>query len=360
MMLEEIMRERSVVICCGAGGVGKTTTAAALALGAAERGRRACVVTIDPARRLADALGLEELGNLPTKVDGPWPGELWALMLDTKGTFDDLIRRYAATPNQAARILQNRVYKNISAAMSGTQEYMAAEKLLELHSDGNFDIVVVDTPPSRNALEFLDAPGRLTRLLENRFFRLLVTPARGYMRALSIGLRAFLRTVASVVGTDVVEDTVAFFQAFGGMEEGFRRRASQVQALLADPATCFVLVTAPRRNELVEGRWFVDRLNQMGLKVEAVVINRSHPRFLPPGSPLLARRAQLPAELAPLLDNLAELEMMAAQEDAIVAEILREASYLVAKVPMFESDIHDLEGVAAVAVALSKPEIEGA
>ncbi|HEX9258602.1 MAG TPA: ArsA-related P-loop ATPase, partial [Acidimicrobiales bacterium] len=163
--LGRLLAERSIVICCGSGGVGKTTTAAVLALEAAARGRKACVVTIDPARRLADALGLTGLTNTPARVEGPWPGELWAVMLDTKTTFDELVGRYAADREQAERILGNRFYRNISGALSGTQEYMAAEKLYELHEESDFDIVVVDTPPTRNALDFLDAPNRLTRFL---------------------------------------------------------------------------------------------------------------------------------------------------------------------------------------------------
>ena len=179
----DLITDSAVVICCGPGGVGKTTTAAALAVEAARHGRRACVVTIDPAKRLADALGLESLTNSPGRVEGDWPGELSALMLDTKVTFDDLVGRYAASAEQAEGILANRLYRNISGALSGTQEYMAMEKLYELHACGLFDVVVVDTPPTRNALDFLDAPRRLTRFLDNRIFRLLMMPTRAYMKA---------------------------------------------------------------------------------------------------------------------------------------------------------------------------------
>ncbi|MGH9300651.1 MAG: ArsA family ATPase, partial [Acidimicrobiales bacterium] len=246
MNLAELVRDRAIIVCCGSGGVGKTTVAAALAVGAAERGRRVCVVTIDPAKRLADALGLGSLTNEPGRVAGDWSGELWALMLDTKGTFDSLVTRYAANPAQAESIINNRLYRNISGALSGTSEYMAIEKLYQLHDEGGFDLIVVDTPPTRNALDFLNAPKRLTRFLDNRVFRLLITPTRAYMKAVSVATQALLRTMSKVVGTEVVRDTIAFFQAFEGMEQGFRDRASLMLELLGQTDTAFVLVTSPR------------------------------------------------------------------------------------------------------------------
>ncbi len=261
--------DRRVVICCGTGGVGKTTTAAVLALEGARRGRNACVVTIDPARRLADALGLAHLSNDPTEIDRAlWTdvgttgadvvpgGRLSALMLDTKSTFDLLVTRNASSPEQAQRILDNAFYRNVSGALGGTQEYMAMEKLHELHDEGGFDLIVVDTPPTRHALDFLDAPKRLTRLLDNRVFRLLMMPTRAYLRVASVAVQTFLRTVARVVGSEVIEDVVAFFRAFEGMEEGFRERAQVVGELLTDPATAFVLVTSPRRDAMQEATFF--------------------------------------------------------------------------------------------------------
>ena len=176
--LDDLVTRRKVVVCCGSGGVGKTTVSATFALAAARAGRRSCVVTVDPARRLADALGVESLPNTPTEVQGDWPGHLHALMLDSKGTFDDLVQQYARTPEQAESILANRLYQNLAGALSGTQEYMAMEKLYELVNSHEFDVVVVDTPPTRNALDLLDAPRRLTRFLENRIFRAVMVPTR--------------------------------------------------------------------------------------------------------------------------------------------------------------------------------------
>ena len=188
-MLADRLADKRVIICAGSGGVGKTTCSAAIALGLAARGQRVAVVTIDPAKRLADALGLESLSDAPSRIDGQWSGELWALMLDTKSTFDALVAKYAPSPAQAEGILRNRFYRNISTALSGTQEYMAMEKLFELHDEGGFDLIVVDTPPTRNALDFIDAPRRLTRFLDNRIFRWLMMPTRAYLKAAGVATR---------------------------------------------------------------------------------------------------------------------------------------------------------------------------
>jgi anion-transporting ArsA/GET3 family ATPase len=277
--IAELVEGRRILVCCGSGGVGKTTTAAVLALEGARLGRRAVVVTIDPAKRLADALGMESLSNTAHKIEGDWPGELWALMLDTKHTFDALISRYAASPEQAAAIVENRFYRNIAGALSGTQEYMAMEKLYELNDDDRFDLIVVDTPPTRNALDFIDAPRRLTRMLDNRIFRWLMMPTRAYLRAVSVATQAFLRTISRVVGSEVIQDVVNFFRAFEGMEEGFRGRAQEVLDLLADERTAFILVTSPRRDAVEEGVFFAEKLHDAHLDVQALIVNRMHPRF---------------------------------------------------------------------------------
>jgi anion-transporting ArsA/GET3 family ATPase len=359
--------DQGIVVCCGSGGVGKTTTAAAIALEGARRGRRACVVTIDPAKRLADALGLDALTNEPGRIDGDWPGELWALMLDTKSTFDTLVTRYAASPEQADGILKNGLYRNISGALSGTQEYMAMEKLYELQEQGRFDLIVVDTPPTRNALDFIDAPRRLTRMLDNRIFRLLIMPTRAYVKAVSFATQAFLRTVSKVVGGQVVSDAVAFFQAFEGMEQGFRERAQHVMALLADPGTAFVLVASPRRDAVEEALFFAEKLLESHIGVDALVVNRLHPSF--GGTPHESGAAQRersrdvsggPA-LATLFANLADFRDIAAREEDHFASLAeRVAPAPVARVPFLADDVHDLTGLTTVGSFLFRDEAEPA
>jgi anion-transporting ArsA/GET3 family ATPase len=341
--MEDLVAQREILVCCGPGGVGKTTVAAALAVEGARRGRRTVVVTIDPAKRLADALGLDELTNSPRKIDGDWPGELWALMLDPRSTFDGLVVRYAPDPGQAAAILTNRFYRNIAGALSGTQEYMAMEKLFELHADERFDLVVVDTPPTRNALDFIDAPRRLTRLLDNRLFRLLMMPARTGIRAVNLATQAFLRTIGRVVGSEVVSDAVTFFQAFEGMEDGFRQRAQRVLDLLADPCTAFVLVTAPRRDAAREAEFFAEKLGEAGIDVDALIVNRMHPRYPPVSSEVPA-----PA-LAPLYRNLAELHRLSDGEEAHVTALAGRVGAPAVRVPELETDVHDLPGLSRVA-----------
>ncbi len=362
--LDDLVARGRVVICCGTGGVGKTTTAAVLALEGARRGRNACVVTIDPARRLADALGLEHLTNDPSEIDRAlWAGasdgdavapggRLSAMMLDTKSTFDLLVTRNASSPEQAKRILDNAFYRNVSGALGGTQEYMAMEKLHELYDEGDFDLIVVDTPPTRHALDFLDAPRRLTRLLDNRIFRLLMMPTRAYLRVASVAVQTFLRTVARVVGSEVIEDVVAFFRAFEGMEEGFRERAQVVGDLLVDPTTAFVLVSSPRRDAMEEATFFAERLAEAGQSVQALIVNRVHPAFgdeTPAG--LRAAAAALRADgagesaarLAALYDNLAHFRDIAILErehvEAVRNRVGRDTA--LACVPYLAHDVHD-------------------
>jgi anion-transporting ArsA/GET3 family ATPase len=337
-----------IIVCCGSGGVGKTTTVAAIAVEGARMGRRTCVVTIDPARRLADALGLRSLTNTPGPVAGRWPGELWAMMLDTKSTFDDLVVRYARDPQQAQGILDNRLYRNLSDALSGTQEYMAMEKLYELHEEGGFDLIVVDTPPTRSALDFLSAPRRLTRFLDNRIFRLLVMPTRAYLRAVSVATQAFLRTVAKVVGSEMVSDTVAFFQAFEGMEQGFRNRADRVLELLSRPSTAFLLVASPRRDSVDEALFFAERLARSHITVQGLIVNRLHPRFGDMASP--SRPTGDSAALAALVANREELCSMAEREEGHFAALAAQvAPAPVARVPFLADDVHDIGGLGVIA-----------
>jgi anion-transporting ArsA/GET3 family ATPase len=350
--LRDLIATSDIVVCCGSGGVGKTTTAAVLALEGARLGRRAVVVTIDPAKRLADALGLEALDNTPHRIAGEWSGELWALMLDTKSTFDNLVTRYAGSPEQAEGILDNRFYRNISGALSGTQEYMAMEKLYELHESTDFDLVVIDTPPTRNALDFLEAPGHLTRFLDHRLYRMLLAPTRGMVKAMNVAAQAFLRTVSRVVGGEAVRDAITFFQAFEGMEQGFIERARAVEKLLAADSTAFVLVASPRTDTVDEATFFARKLAEAGLRVRALIVNRMHTRF-GDGRPELARERALTfagKDLGGLYANLADFQHVALDEEANVATLVEELpGATIVRVPFLRSDVHDLDGLATVA-----------
>jgi anion-transporting ArsA/GET3 family ATPase len=371
--IEELVTESRVVICCGSGGVGKTTIAAVLALEGARRGRATCVVTIDPAKRLADALGLEQLSDTPSAIDRDrWDddgsaapgGSIFALMLDTKSTFDHLVTGNAATSEQARRILDNRFYRNVSGALGGTQEYMAMEKLHELHEHGNFDLIVVDTPPTRHALDFLDAPRRLVHLLDNRIFRMLMMPTRAYLRVASVAVQTFLRTVSRVVGSEVIDDVVAFFRAFEGMEAGFRARALAVEELLAAPDTAFVLLTSPRRDALEEAQFFAHQLEQGGQSIDALIVNRVHPMFgdePPPG--LRAAAAELrhkgadgdtdaaaaAARLAARYENLADFREVAELERAHLRGVHeRIGSTTITYVPYLARDVYDFAALREI------------
>jgi anion-transporting ArsA/GET3 family ATPase len=351
-VLSTLAHDAEIIVTAGSGGVGKTTTAAVLALEGARTGRRAVVVTIDPAKRLADALGLEGLNNTPSEIDGDWPGELWALMLDTKSTFDDLVVTHAGDESQARRILDNRFYKNISGALSGTQEYMAMEKLYELHALHDFDLVVVDTPPTRHALDFLDAPRRLTRFLDHRLYRILMAPTRGLMKAANVAVQPFVRTVSRVVGAEVLDDAVTFFTAFSGMEEGFKSRANTVFELLASPRTAFVLVASPRRDTVEEADFFARRLREAGISVRALIVNRMHPRFGEGLAEATRERATTLAgtDLGALYANLADFRLVASREEqhlAGLAELVAPAP--VVRVPFLRTDVHDLDGLTEVA-----------
>jgi anion-transporting ArsA/GET3 family ATPase len=353
--LLRLVAERRIIVCCGSGGVGKTTTAAVVALRAAQLGRRTVVVTIDPAKRLADALGLDGLSGDPSRIEGDWDGELWAMMLDTKSTFDALVVNNAVDTAQAERILTNGFYRNISEALSGTQEYMAMEKLYELHENVDYDLVVVDTPPTRHALDFLDAPRRLSRFLEHRLFRVLVAPRSGIVKAVNVAAQAFLRSVSRVVGGDVIDDAIAFFQAFEGMEEGFRERADRVNELLAAPETAFLLVASARRDTLHEAQFFAERLHEADIEVDGLVVNRVHPTF---GDGLaeatVARSETLQGTpLGGLYANLADFQTVASRERAHLAGLGGPmAAAPVVWVPFLGQDVHDLAGMAQVAQLL--------
>ena len=362
--LRDLVEHRHVLVCCGTGGVGKTTTAAALAIEGARRGRRTIVVTIDPAKRLANALGLDELSNTPREIGrdrwdptgaAPIGGRLFALMLDTEGTFDQLVAKYSLSGDQAETILENRFYRNIAGALSGTQEYMAMEKLYELHDSDAFDLIVVDTPPTRHALDFLDAPKRLTRMLDNRVFRMLMVPASTAMRIGGFAATALLKTISRVVGTEVVDDVVAFFRAFEGMEQGFRDRAHQVTELLGSTDTAFVLITSPRHDAVEEAEFFAERLVEGRYSVDALIVNRVHPRFTEARPDDLRARATVadPA-LADRLRNLADFEAIARHErDQLAGLEARVGDAPVTYVPELGRDVHDFAALHAVGAHLA-------
>ena len=275
-----------VVVCCGSGGVGKTTTAAALAVRAAERGRQTVVLTIDPARRLAEALGLSTLSNEPRRVtevgdDTPGGGgQLHAMMLDMRRTFDEMVYTHS-TPDRAEKIIANPFYQTISSSFSGTQEYMAMEKLGQLAATEKWDLIVVDTPPSRSALDFLDAPQRMSSFLDGRMIRLLSAPARaggrGLRRLVGAGFGLFAKAVGTILGGQMLADASAFVQAFDTMFGGFRERAETTYELLRSPGTAFVVVAAPEPDALREAAYFVDRLASEDMPLAGLILNRTHP-----------------------------------------------------------------------------------
>ncbi|MDG1368288.1 MAG: ArsA-related P-loop ATPase [Acidimicrobiales bacterium] len=353
----ELLAERQVVIVCGTGGVGKTTTAAATALAAAEAGRRAVVVTIDPAKRLADALGIAELGNTPTVIDGPWPGTLAALMLDTKSTFDEVVRRNATDNDQAEQILSNRFYRNVSGTLSGTQDYMAVEKLAELYDSGDWDLVVVDTPPTRDALAFLEAPQMLSRLLDNPIYKLVIAGNRGVFGVANKAAQTVMRQLARVVGAYVVDEAIAFFQSFDGMEKGFKERAQATLALMGDERTAFVLVASPRGDTLDEAHYFLDRIREADLDADAVIVNR----MLPATGLSLQQSNSLHSSLAADTDGagaaqaLLDLATAAAADDDRVAELSKAAPLAVlTAVPLLADDVHNLDGLRVIADLLTR------
>ena len=351
------MRDAHVLVTTGAGGVGKTTTAAALGLAGAQAGRRVLVLTIDPARRLAQAMGLPELASTPQAVDvGDAPGSLEAMMLDMQSTFDALIDRHATTPERARAIKANRIYRTLSSSLSGTQEYMAMEKLHELHELGEHDLLVIDTPPTRSALDFLDAPQRMTSFLEGRLLNLLLKPAmatgKSYLRFVNAGATAFMRVAGKVTGMDLLEDLADFFGNFEGMYEGFKERADAVLRLLREPSSQFVVVAAPMPPPLREARFFVDRLQQEGLHLGGVVVNRVHPQV--PGELEQPALAALAGELDPPARDavalLADLAGLAARErrDVDAALYGRRLPALV-EVPLLSRDVHELTGLRVIA-----------
>jgi anion-transporting ArsA/GET3 family ATPase len=275
-------RETKIIICCGSGGVGKTTTSAAVALRAAEAGRKVVVLTIDPARRLAQSLGVGELDNTPrpvSMIDTAAGGSLDAMMLDMKNTFDDVVLAHS-TPEKAAAMLQNQFYVALSSEFSGTQEYMAMEKLGQLHTEaeasGRWDLIVVDTPPARSALDFLDAPEHLSALLDGRFLRFLLHPTRGPLRLMGAGFSMISAAMTKILGAQIISDVQTFVRAFEALFGGFRQRATSTFELLSSRHSTFLVVATPQHDALREAEYFVDRLTEEGMPLSGMVINRVH------------------------------------------------------------------------------------
>ncbi|KJF18927.1 ArsA family ATPase [Acidithrix ferrooxidans] len=348
--LSSLIREKTVIIMTGPGGVGKTSNSAALAIGSALSGIDTCVVTIDPARRLADALGIETIGNDPVEIGTSSPGRLFAVMLDADATFDELIVKYAKTKEQAGKILSNRVYQNLTKNLSGIQEYMAMEKLFELHNDSRFKLLIVDTPPSYNALDFLDAPRRLMSFLDNRVFRLIMTPGPAILRPLTFATKAVLRTISRVVGSEIVDEAVAFFQDFEGMEDGFRSRAEAVQSLLHEQTTAFVLVTAPRGDTISESMTFGEKLTGFGFSLSGLISNRETPDFSIPGEPIDQNEGLSKDDLAKLQDNLSKMKVLKEFENREIQKISAALdSERIIRIPTLNRDIANLEDLAQMA-----------
>ncbi|MBA3339712.1 MAG: ArsA family ATPase [Geodermatophilaceae bacterium] len=360
-----------IIVCCGAGGVGKTTMSAALALAAAETGRQVVVMTIDPARRLAQSLGLAHLDNAPRDVPAAREftagsgGNLQAMMLDMKRTFDEIVEAHSE-PGRAKQILENPFYQALSSSFAGTQEYMAMEKLGQLRETGNWDLIVVDTPPSRSALDFLDAPHRMSRFLDGTMIRLLSAPARAggraYLKVVGAGLAIFGRIISKILGGQLLKDVSHFVGALDTMFGGFRQRAQATYDLLRQPGTAFLVVAAPEPDALREASYFVDRLSSDKMPLAGLVLNRVHPSAVPL---LSAGRAQGAAEnlaagkarsdvlAAALLQIHAERIQTQAQEQRLARRFASaHPDVPVRAVPAAARDVHDLSDLRAIGVHL--------
>jgi len=352
--LHDVLEGKEICICAGSGGVGKTTTSAAIAAG----------MTIDPAKRLADSLGLEELGNEARRVDPALfekqgieiKGELWAMMLDAKATFDELIARQAPDEESRDRVLENRIYQQISSALAGSQEYMAMEKLFELHTEGQFDLLVLDTPPTRNALDFLDAPKRLTQFIEGRSLRMFMKPTGLAARVAGRGANVALGVLKRIIGFDLIADLAEFFNAFSGMVDGFQARAKRVNKLLADPGTCFLVVCGPQGEPVDEAVYFHRKLVEAKLPFGGVIVNKVH---YPAEKLRGANPIDLPAALAENLGdedlarrvatNFGDYQALAERDARNIKRLTNELSTKrVIRVPYLDEDVHDLAGLAQI------------
>jgi anion-transporting ArsA/GET3 family ATPase len=359
--VEDLLADKRVCVCGGSGGVGKTTTSAAVALGMAAAGAKVAVVTIDPAKRLANALGLEELENEPRlvpreRITGAgleMKGELWAMMLDPKRTFDELIDRIAPEPERAEEIKANRVYRELSTAVSGSQEFTAVSKLYELGTEGEFDLLVLDTPPSRNALDFLDAPGRLSSFLEGRALKAFTGSTGIGMRLLGRGAAPLLAGLRRVTGVDLLTDLSTFFALLGDMTKDFSARASAVEEMLRAPTTGFMLVTSAQHEPIEEAVWFARTLQEHGFPFEGVVVNRVHHDLLGDSESEdvhEALRDTLPPKLAAkVAANFEDYHVLARRDGRNIARLEAEmAGRPLLLVPHLDDDVHDIDGLLRI------------
>jgi anion-transporting ArsA/GET3 family ATPase len=352
-----------IIVCCGSGGVGKTTTSAALALRAAEQGRKVVVLTIDPARRLAQSMGIEKLDNVPRPVPevlGTAGGSLDAMMLDMKRTFDEVVESQAS-PEKAQQILNNPFYIAVSSSFAGTQEYMAMEKLGQLDKDarasGRWDLIVVDTPPSRSALDFLDAPERLSSFLDGRFMKLLLAPARGPARLMTAGFGIVTNAITKIIGAQVLQDMKAFVAAFDTLFGGFRQRAQHTFELLQDRRTAFLVIAAPEQDALREAAYFVERLRQEQMPLAGLVVNRATTK---PGGDLSAHAAMTGVEklratgedhglAAGLLRLHADRLVVVERETRLTRRFATSHPDVpTAVLPALSTDVHDLDGLRLI------------
>jgi anion-transporting ArsA/GET3 family ATPase len=357
-----------VIVCCGSGGVGKTTTSAALALRAAERGRKAVVLTIDPARRLAQSLGVERLDNTPRPVvgvDTSAGGSLDAMMLDMKRTFDEVVESQAS-PERAQAILSNPFYVTLSSSFAGTQEYMAMEKLGQLRQDasrtGRWDLIVVDTPPARSALDFLDAPERLSGFLDGRFIRLLLAPAKGPARLMTAGVGAVTNLLAKVLGAQALKDLQTFVAASDTLFGGFRNRAQRTYELLQTRETAFLVVAAPEADALREAAYFVERLDAEHMPLAGLVVNRvtdaqqglSAEQAVAGAERLESGHAEAPGATAGLLRLHADRMRRIDRERRMQQRFQAAHPHVpTAVVPALATDVHDLDGLREVGELLA-------
>ena len=362
MSVAERLEGKRMCIVAGSGGVGKTTTSAALAMGLAAAGQRVAVVTIDPAKRLANSLGLQELGNEPRLVDPAlfaphgieMRGELWAMMLDAKRTFDDLIDRLA--PDEATRdeILGNRIYQELSGAVAGSQEFTAIAKLYDLDREGDFDVIVLDTPPSRNALDFLDAPERITQFFEGRAVKLFLAPTGLAARALGRGTSVVFSVLKRVTGVDLLQDLSVFFRALSGVIDGLVERAQRVKALLGDPATTFLIVTSPEPEPVEEAIYFRGKLRDAQMPFGGLVVNRVDPGVGDEPLDPAAVEAELREELGDALARkvartVADAQVLADRDAGSIARLREELDERAPiLVPHLDGDVHDIAGLVAI------------